>query len=209
MRLDTGFRPSKHGFDFSNEWRDVVLGVVPSRGRCGGMVFAALDAFAEDRHLPSVSVGTGLPGHGEPVARLIWRRQVDSVVMRLGANLWQFARFTYLPTESPLGIAAATRAELLPLFDALRAGWPVPLGLVSAIGPLRLAANHQVLAYAAEFGDEDVEIAVYDPNHPGRDDVTITVPFAISGQVTERVGASSHPWRGLFIENYSPRTCDL
>lgn len=202
MRLDTGFRPSKDGFGFANTWRDALLGFFKSRGRCGGMVFAALDAFAAGHPLVGEATSPHLPSHDAELSRLIWRRQVDSVLMRLAVNLWQFARFTYLPTRSTLGIATATRRELLPLFDALRSGRPVPLGLVSAVGPMKLATNHQVLAYAADFGDKAVEIHIYDPNYPRRDDVTLTVPFAPAEPVIERVGARRKMWRGLFVEHY-------
>jgi len=205
MRLDTGFRPSKDGFGFANTWRDALLGIFKSRGRCGGMVFAALDAFAADRPLASEAAANDLPPHDAELSRLIWRRQVDSVVAPLAVNLLQFARFTYLPTRSSLGIAMATRRELLPLFDALRTGRPVPLGLVSAVGPLKLATNHQVLAYAGDFGEEHVEIQVYDPNYPHRDDVSLVVPFSSAEPVVERVGARRKQWRGLFVEHYCRR----
>lgn len=208
VRLDTGFRPSKHGFGFANTWRDVLFGVVASRGRCGGMVFAALDAFLADRALPPEALAPSLPEHGSAIGRAIWERQVESVAMRLGANLWQFARFTYLPTAAPLGIAPATRRELLPLFDALRAGVPAPLGLVSVVSSKRLVANHQVLAYAAEFGEDSARISVYDPNHPGRDDVVLEVPLDPDRRVIERIGTRTKQWRGFFIERYSPRRTD-
>lgn len=205
MRLDTGFRPSKDGFGFANTWRDALLGAFASRGRCGGMVFAALDAFAAGRPLPPGAASSDLPLHGAPLSQVIWKRQVDSVLGGLGENLLQFVRFTYMPSGSPPGIASATRCELVTLFDALRSGRPVPLGLVSAIGPTRLAANHQVLAYAAEFGESRVEIWVYDPNHPRRDDIVIAVPFALAEPVVERIGSKRILWRGLFVERYSPK----
>lgn len=204
MRLDTGFRPSKHGLAFSNRWRDMLFGVLNSPGRCGGMVFAALDAFAADQPLPSGAREPSLPAHDSPLAARIWRRQVDSVVMRLAANLWQFVRFTWLPSASTFGIAAATRRELLPLFDMLRAGRPAPLGLVNALRPLRLAANHQVLAYAADFGSDEVAIRIYDPNHPMRDDVVLVVPLSPQKPITEHVDKRTTLWRGFFIEHYSP-----
>lgn len=205
MRLDTGFRPSRDGFGFANTWRDIVLGMFASRGRCGGMVFAALDAFTEGRPLMGPAAASALPAHGAPLAQLIWKRQVDSVLIRLAANLWQFARFTYLPSHSVLGVASASRRELLPLFDALRSGRPVPLGLVSSIGPRRLATNHQVLAYAADFNDKQVVIEVYDPNHPKRDDVKLVVPLDVKAAITELIGSRQKVWRGFFVEHYSPR----
>jgi len=205
VELDTGFRPSRDGFAFANTWRDVMLGVVASRGRCGGMVFAALDAFVAEASLPPGSRERVLPEHDSPLARWIWRRQIDSVMVPPGANTARFVRFTYLPSESPLGVAVATRRSLLTLFDLLRSGRPVPLGLVSGLGFPHIARNHQVLAYAADFGEDEVVVRVYDPNHPSRDDVTLKVPLQLSAAVEECVGGKSKTWRGLFVEDYSPR----
>ncbi len=204
MLLDTGFRPSKDGFGFPNTWHDTLLGLVASRGRCGGMVYAALDAFVSGTPLPSEAVARTLPAHDAPLSRMIWRRQVESVLVPLGANLWEFARYTYLPSSAPLGIALATRRELLRLFDGLRSGRPLPLGLVSDLGLKHLPSNHQVLAYAAEFGEGRVIVRVYDPNHPLRDDVVLEVPLALDLPVTERVGDRVRIWRGLFVERYAP-----
>lgn len=205
MQLDTGFRPSEHGFGFANRWRDRVFGVIESPGRCGGMVFASLDAFAIEASLPAEAQRSSLPEYDAPIAGAILRRQFDSVLMRLGANLWQFVRFTWVPSDSSIGIGAATRRELLPLFDALRSGRPVPLGLVNSLKPFRLAANHQVLAYAADFGEREVVIRIYDPNYPKRDDVVLVVPMSSSEPVVERIGARTKVWRGFFIEHYAPR----
>ena len=205
MRLDTGFRPSRQGFAFTNSWRDAVLGVVASRGRCGGMVFAALDSFLSGERVPGQSSVPSLPAHDSVLARHIWRRQVDSVIVGLGSNLWRFAALTYLPTGGPHGIAVTTRRELLPLFDGLRAGFPVPLGLVSSIGLRTLVRNHQVLAYAAEFDETEARVWIYDPNYPGRDDVMLEVSLEKVAPVIERVGRRASRWRGFFVERYRPQ----
>jgi hypothetical protein len=200
MRLDTRFRPSRDGFTFTNSWRDTLVGALKSRGRCGGMVFAALDAFLAGEPLPGA--GQPTPAHDSAIARHILRRQVESVTVGLGANLWRFAALTYLPTGAPHGIGPTTRRELLPLFDALRAGYPAPLGLVSSIGLSTLVRNHQVLAYAAEFGEDAAVVWIYDPNHPGRDDVFLEVPLDRVAPVIEHVGRRALPWRGFFVERY-------
>lgn len=204
MDLDTGFRPSRHGFGFPNTWRDLLFGVVPSRGRCGGMVFAALDSFIKGYHLPVEGREAGLPAYGSPLARAIWRRQVDSVLVGLGENAWRFVRFTYLPSTNVRGISVATRQELLPLFDLMRAGLPVPLGLVSGIGLTQLARNHQVLAYGADFEESRALVHVYDPNHPRRDDVVLEIPMNPRTGIIEHIGSRTKPWRGAFIERYAP-----
>lgn len=205
MKLDTGFRPTAHGFGFPNTWRDTVVGVIASRGRCGGMVFAALDAFAAGEALAEGALAPELPPHDSALARTIFRRQIESVADGAGVNLAQFVRFTYLPTAGPLGIGLATRRELLPLFDALRSGRPEPLGMVSEVGLPYIARNHQVLAYAATFTDSRVLVRIYDPNYPLRDDVTLDVALDPDEPVVERVGGRVRLWRGFFIEHYTPK----
>ncbi len=202
--LDTGFRPSRHGFGFANAWHDLLLGVVRSRGRCGGMVFAALDAFSAGAPLPPDSSSTGLPAHDSALARWIWRRQADSVATAVGENLWRFVALTYLPTWASGGAGPVARRELLRVFDLLRSGRPAALGLVAAVGLTTFGRNHQVLAYAAEFGDDRVLIRVYDPNHPRRDDVTIEVVLMERAPAVERIGSRAIVWRGLFVERYLP-----
>ncbi|MGB4592993.1 MAG: hypothetical protein WBI63_04355 [Coriobacteriia bacterium] len=199
MRLETTFRPSRHGFGFPNTWSDMVLGVIASRGRCGGMVLAALDAFDAEEEISALDPSGALPDYDSPLAHLIWRRQVDSVITHLGWNLWRFAELTYLPTPGPQGVGIVTRRELLPLFDSLAAGRPAPLGLISGLGLTHLARNHQVLAWGADFGDRYVRVNIYDPNYPLRDDIVLEVPFA-AGPVIERIGRHRKAWRGFFVE---------
>lgn len=204
MHLDTGFRPSTHGFGFPNAWHDLMLGVITSRGRCGGMVFAALDRFAAGVPLTPAEQALALPDHRAPLARHIWRRQVESIVTRLGSNLWRFAVLTYLPSHAPGGTASTRQSELPRVLAALEVGQPVPLGLVSGLSVRHLAQNHQVLAYAAGVEDGLARIRIYDPNFPHRDDVVLEVPIAGTGPVVERAGARTVPWRGFFAERYRP-----
>jgi len=204
MHMDTGFRPSKHGFGFPNAWHDLVLGVIASRGRCGGMVFAALDRFGAGAPLEPAEQARALPDHGSPLAHHIWRRQVDSIVTRLGGNLWRFVLLTYLPSHAPEGSAGTRQRELPLVLAALELGQPVPLGLVSGLSVRHLAQNHQVLAYAADVEGGLARIRIYDPNFPRRDDVVLEVPIAGVGPVTERAGARAIPWRGFFVERYTP-----
>lgn len=205
MQLDTGFRPSADGFAFANTWHDMLLGALPSRGRCGGMVFEALDHFVTGTPLPAEARARTLPANDSRLGRAIWRRQLASVADLPDGNLARFVQYSYLPAASPLGVEPATRKALLTLFDLLRSGRPAPLGMVSALGLPQIATNHQVLAYGAEFDETEVRVRIYDPNYPLRNDVTLVVPLS-AGPVAELVGERrAHEWRGFFIEHYAPR----
>lgn len=198
--FDTGLRPSAHGFGFANTWRDVLLGAVPVRGRCGGMAFAVLDYFDAGETIPE---GRELPAYDSPLARLIWRRQMESVFAGLGYNMWRFVQMTYRPTTGARGVAALTRREIGRVLDHLAAGRPVPLGLINAFDLKHLGRNHQVLAYAAELTPTHVLLRIYDPNFPLRDDVVLQISRIEPGPVTEFVGERAVQWRGMFAEKYA------
>jgi len=57
----------------------------------------------------------------------------------------------------------------------IEAGQPCVLGLIRASGfsPWALTQNHQVLAWGFDAAADATTIRVYDPNHPGRDDVEL------------------------------------
>jgi hypothetical protein len=59
-------------------------------------------------------------------------------------------------------------------------GHPSPLGLVRirSADPFDLKENHQVLAYGYDLAGGDLTLRVYDPNRPGRDDVTLSLGVA-------------------------------
>jgi hypothetical protein len=87
--------------------------------------------------------------------------------------------------DPPAGLAALLRREP-PRVVAVRDEWPrvrtaidaggLPIvGLVRVAGwsPRLLAVNHQVLGYAYDEDETGFRLRVYDPNHPGRDDVEL------------------------------------
>ncbi len=203
MLLDTGFRPSIHGYPFRNTWRDVVFGVFASRGRCGGMVFSAIDRFlAEGTHGPS-SEADEHPLHDSALARHIWRRQVESLAVGFGANLWRFVIHTLVAGRVSLRIGIAARREARTLLALLAEGRPAPLGLVAMSGPLSPFRNHQVLAYAGEVREGELVLRIYDPNLPQRDDVTLAVSLVEPRSLVECAGARETEWRSAFLERYA------
>src|SRR5262249_32490181 len=66
--------------------------------------------------------------------------------------------------------------------------------------PWRLGGNHQALAYAYEVDERgrEVKLAVYDPNHPDRDDVTISFCFGGRERSEGLVYSTGAPLRGFF-----------
>jgi hypothetical protein len=59
-------------------------------------------------------------------------------------------------------------------------GHPCPLSLVrvKSADPFELKKNHQVLAYGYEITGTSIDLSLYDPNLPGRDDVTLSLSIA-------------------------------
>jgi hypothetical protein len=154
-----------------------------SNGLCGGMVFAARDYFEAKRAPPD---DTTAPGEG-PLFDYLCGRLFDSFDLPLGP-----AR--YLELMSPLisdGETIWSRMGLAPHGRAWRmvrdewpkvradidAGHPSALGLikVKSTDPRQLKQDHQVLAYGYDLEDGNLRLRLYDPNKPGRDDVTLSM----------------------------------
>jgi hypothetical protein len=87
------------------------------------------------------------------------------------------------------------------------AGKLVPLGLVKEYGasPLKLAKNHQVLAYGYDLVGDDLTVRVYDPNYPGDDSASLMWNLAhpdASRMVTHSCEGANV--RGVFATDYRP-----
>jgi hypothetical protein len=109
--------------------------------------------------------------------------------------------------------------ELRKLIGVLRAGHPMPLGLIAYEG-----FGHEVVAYGLET-DVDLppgsyesyalpagrpwRIKVYDPNHPGCDNIVITLDpnstEMIEGRLRRIKSSTGEYWRGFFVrDDYTP-----
>ena len=184
-RAVPGFRPSIHGLRFANRWEPgptIRLGLLDPRligvgdasaGLCGGMAWFVRERFAAGLPVPTDDVA---PANGSPLFRAIVRRQILSLDwMRVPLRFWRaaamapdaLARRTLL-TEWPR-IRGAIDAGRLPMVGLIRHhGW----------NPMQLDRDHQVLAFAyaaTDDGDAEVTLRLYDPNWPGRDDVTLVL----------------------------------
>jgi hypothetical protein len=174
-----GFLPSRNGFGFVNrwpagpafEWRlryfRIGIGEV-AEGLCGGMCFTAADRYLRGEAPPS---DAGPPPWGTPLFDEIAHRQLDSLELgRTPLRFWWAA--------ARLQAGRWTAGDQVREWRAIRAdidaGRPAMLGLVrsAAVNPFALTKNHQVLGFAYEAGPALATIRIYDPNHPGRDDVS-------------------------------------
>ena len=203
-RAVPGFLPSVHGLHFANAFPPgptVRLGPLDPRvigigdasaGLCGGMALTALDLWAAGVPAPPE---TQPPTNGSRRFKALVRRQVQSLDwLRVPVR---YALLALLRPEPAHGPAALLRLPLVRVptvtrewprvRDEIDAGRPCLVELVRAGGatPAALVRNHQVLAWAyATTGTVDdasgatVRIRVYDPNHPGRDDVTLELAVA-------------------------------
>jgi hypothetical protein len=224
-RAVEGFRPSVHGFRFANRFPPgptIVIGPFDIRrlglgdasaGLCGGMTLTVRDLF---------DAGIPVPGDPEPPVngsrrfRALVRRQVQSLDwLRVPIRFW---RLQALHPDRPagplaevarwLGLRPAAEVTLDREWPGIRAtldsGRLAVVGLVRAEGlsPWRLAVSHQVLAWAWQELPDGARMWIYDPNHPGRDDVTIELRRTGSGVSVHQ--SSGEPLRGALGLPYAP-----
>ncbi len=218
------FLPSRHGFHFTNSFRGSplpkdlgALGAtlstslkLPSHfGLCGGMCFAAHDNYLADRVPPPE---TTPPESGTPLYERIYARQADSI----GPGITQATRFAEwmgLEDDGRDGTRTRTLRELPAILDRLSRGELVHIGLVhvSFRETREIWHNHQVLAYAVAQPDPHdphnpptpgvVDLRIYDPNHPGRDDIAIRLRLVrVEPPSVLRIGLAFHAPPALGLE---------
>lgn len=222
------FLPSFHGFAFPNNFPPIVLPITLAGmshltritggyGLCGGMSAAASDYYLAGRPVPARA---DVPRVREKLHRYLFRRALDS--FQLGESVLRFAQWMALDDEGPNSVARLTLAEVEKLRLALDGQRLAPIGLVIASGRgLKRVSNdvwknHQVLAYGyVDHPDGSLDVRVYDPNAPGRDDVFLHITYAPSGGPTNAaaVGVKCTPVnlhiypaqvRGFFLMPYEP-----
>ena len=214
-----GFAPSASGFRFPNRFPPepvLAMGVGQRRlgvgnasnGLCGGMVFAVRDLFEAGIAPPPA---TEPPAGGSPLFRYVVRRLFHSFDLPVGPA--RYMAWMVRPSrEGRLGlrgIAARTVGREWPLIKLdLDRGVLSPIGLVRvhSFNPLELGRNHQVLAYGYQLDEESagVTISVYDPNHPGDDEVALS--FSLKPGADWKVGyfPGELPVRGFFRTRFRP-----
>jgi hypothetical protein len=197
-RAVAGFLPSTSGFAFANSFPHLPLrrigipGIVSlgigdaSNGLCGGMAFAARDYFEAGREPPALAT----PPTSGPLFDHLVDRLFDSFDLPSGVARYLRLMSPLLPDGetfwSRLGVAPHGRAWRMVLEEwpkvraDVDAGHPSPLGLVrvKSSDPFDLKENHQVLAYGYDLVGTLLSLRLYDPNRPGRDDVTLSLDLA-------------------------------
>lgn len=191
-----GFLPSTRGFRFANRFPPgptVRLGAFDPRvlgigdaaaGLCGGMALTIRDLFEAGIEVPPDDVP---PESGSPRFVALVRRQVQSLDwLRVPLRYFDLQALRPdppTPWSRRLGRLPARVQSIDVEWPRIRAdidaGRLPVTGLVRARGlsPMALTRNHQVLAYAYEDHPDALTIRVYDPNHPGRDDVALRATF--------------------------------
>ena len=166
------FRPSTHGCEFGNAETTglpIRIGRLPvamvTGGLCGGMVLDSLRSWR---------LGRAPAGRSTADLTRVFGAQLRSFQVPTGP--WQYLR---LQQPGAIGArAAATRRAAQEIRRQVVQGRPVPVALVCRLSrnPFALSAHHVVLAYEVrEEGAGSATFAVYDPNHPGDDDVLLRV----------------------------------
>ena len=187
------FVPSVNGLHFANRWEPgptVRLGPIDPRwvgigdakdGLCGGMCWFVRERFEAGLPIPA---DRAAPANGSTLFRAIVGRQIRS--LRWLTVPWRFWRAASKPVDA---LARATLAGEWPrIRRELDAGHLALVGLIRHHGwsPMQLSRDHQVLAfgYSVDPGSGSITLRLYDPNHPDRDDVTITLSAAGHTQST-------------------------
>jgi hypothetical protein len=227
------FLPSIQGFHFKNSFSGYFLPfstpafmgsrkVSSDYGLCGGMCAAAYDFALAAKPIPGL---TSPPNQGTRLHRYLYRRQIDSFGS-LGQQLVKVIQWTTLPDDTMLGTWRRSADECSQIRLTLENQNPVVLALIyehaSSLVELSkvIFNNHQVLAYAYHpEGDGRSVINIYDPNLPGRDDVTIATEEIVLAELSTNAGAqpvmglkttqmlANTPYkkiRGFFTMPYSP-----
>jgi hypothetical protein len=222
------FLPSRNGYHFGNHWGDVPYSLPPLRGSildkkygsakdglCGGMVYSVRDFFEAQRPIPPDTVppaGEQNPLFINIVNRLFDTFDIDDVTLYL-----KLMDPLYPDTDenilNPVGLAngrafVMANIEFPMIRQDILAGHTSPMGLVQikSISPFDLGHNHQVLAYAYQARGQDIDLWVYDPNCPGRDDIKLSFNITSTADpivVTHNVDDNSHPIYCFFRTNYS------
>ena len=167
-------------------------------GLCGGMCFAALDYFYAGQPVPAFKQPQDIPAD---YLIYLWDRQIDSMGVVVVPKVIEWM----LHEDKDVGSSTA-RYEVPKMRRQLDQGKPVVLGLVRGKGISDPTVNHQVLAIGYDFDEalRQIEIYLYDPNHPGSES-NLTMNLANPSQGLQATQDTGETTRGLFVITYQPQ----
>ncbi|WP_181009878.1 MIR domain-containing protein [Ornithinimicrobium sufpigmenti] len=206
------FVPATHGFAFSNQFVNNVAtipghGQVTTRGRCGGMAYAALDYFLAGVPVPAQQAGHFTPSKVPPdrhwLADYIYARLMNSFFTGSALKFAEWTVHSDHETWFYKGVTRWTKEEQFPLLRSrINAGQPVVLGLIRATNLADIGSNHQVVGYGYESHDAagTQTVYIYDNNHPGQE-----VALRSHRGQAHFVASTGEVWRGFFVQDYSHR----
>ena len=205
----TSFRPTVHGFPFSNSWTqgplmnlDLGVATIPignaAQGLCGGMVFAAVDYWSAGQPIPTTQPPST---PGDPLYDFIVSRLKDSFDLpNLPVRLWGIQQPTYPETgdaSNPFeGLAPIVIKDSLPQIRSwIDQGAPSPICVLRtrSANPVDLGINHQVLVWAYQGMGNSIRLWIYNPNVPGHDDLTIDVSCSDITQPLQITAGEPYP----------------
>lgn len=196
----TKFDPKIHGFHFSNNFVNHVVGDINTYGLCGGMAFASLDYYFAGMPIPTHEAGDfpsgGVPAEGSVLRRYIYKRMMNSVER----NAAQWLNVLANPAFSAKRF---TRRHLDDLIAELDAGRPAPLGLVGTTKIVGGAAgNHQVVCFGYDraANGKSITLHIYDNNYPDQD-ITLTTDPTNPENITY---SKPSEWVAFFMAKYKP-----
>jgi uncharacterized protein YjbI with pentapeptide repeats len=166
----TNFIIGEKGVKFSNTFENnrffgpIHIGF---NGRCGGMVYTALDYFYNRIPYPDE---VELPVEGSVLSTYISARQERSTLNTL--DRWvelSFNPFGWRTSEFfNWGLQDYGGGRLQQLREEISRGRPAVLGLYN---PSDMFKHHQVLAVGCDGDGADLKIYIYDPNYPRKEKV--------------------------------------
>jgi hypothetical protein len=180
-------------------------------GLCGGMAFAALDYFKQNKKLPRGRDINDQPRQdttdGKTLRDYLWRRQLES----MGPNfplliMWMGMLHLNVPFAGTGWLLERTREEWDKLKAHINNGNPWPICLIgTSTSPFD---NHQVLAYGYEDpGDGTGIVYLYDMNCPEKEHRTLLDFRGHELNADESCPNTNRgPLRGFLCEVYRPTT---
>lgn len=194
--MKTNFNPLTHGYKFANRFEfkgfKKYSNLIKNKliyGMCGGMVFTALDSYFDQRNLPKYANPSEIPLN---YTKYLWKRQKESVSLSIFLKIMAFA---ILPEK--VVIQKSIQKELPKIIDRLSDTLPVPLIIVRSNFFQNPTHNHQVLVTQLEEFDGEINLVLYDPNHPA-----LLPSIHINKKNMQIIQSTGEHVRGFFVNKY-------